>query len=141
MWSTGSERNQSGYKSKCPSKLRTGIDGWSASHSTVVFAAPALAVIAVVVLAAASVARRWPRLTIAVVAACCLSTAALAETTRRRNLDYSSAERMWADTVAKRPESARVRVAYAIELMAAGRTGEAATHLRAALSLDPETNR
>jgi tetratricopeptide (TPR) repeat protein len=98
---------------------------------------PLAAVIAVVVLAAASVARRWPRLTIAVVAACCLSTAALAETTRRRNLDYSSAERMWADTVAKRPESARVRVAYAIELMAAGRTGEAATHLRAALSLDP----
>ena len=34
-------------------------------------------------------------------------------TTRTRNLDYVSAERLWGDTVAKQPASQRARVAYA----------------------------
>jgi tetratricopeptide (TPR) repeat protein len=57
--------------------------------------------------------------------------------TRARNADYHGYERIWADTIAKRPRNARARNNYATSLIADGRFAEAATHLRAAVDADP----
>ena len=57
--------------------------------------------------------------------------------TRARNADYHGYERIWADTVAKRPRNARARNNYATALIADGRFGEAETHLRVAVDADP----
>ena len=62
--------------------------------------------------------------------------AAFGATTRARNLDYTSAETIWRDTVAKQPQNPRARTALGAELLAAGRYEEAETELRASLALD-----
>jgi tetratricopeptide (TPR) repeat protein len=61
----------------------------------------------------------------------------LGTTTRARNLDYSSAERLWQDTVRKQPDNQRARVAYAEALANAGRLEEAEAQYRAAVQLAP----
>jgi tetratricopeptide (TPR) repeat protein len=61
----------------------------------------------------------------------------LAAETRHRNRVYWTAESLWGDTVAKRPNDARPRVGYAEALADAGRLAEAEVQLQAALRLAP----
>lgn len=55
--------------------------------------------------------------------------------TYARNRDYWSDERIWQDTVEKRPNNPRARVNYAIDLQAAGRLADAERELREAVRL------
>jgi tetratricopeptide (TPR) repeat protein len=61
----------------------------------------------------------------------------LAAGTRDRNRVYWSAESLWGDTVAKRPDDSRPRVAYGEALTDAGRLLEAQSQLEAAIALAP----
>ena len=55
--------------------------------------------------------------------------------TRERNSDYWSEERIWSDTVAKRPANPRARANYGVILLYEGRTQEAEQQLREAVRL------
>jgi len=55
--------------------------------------------------------------------------------TSDRNRDFWSAERIWQDTVDKRPDNPRARLNYGVQLAAARRLPEAKTQLREALRL------
>jgi tetratricopeptide (TPR) repeat protein len=68
----------------------------------------------------------------AVVLAVVLGTA-----TRARNLDYSSAERLWGTTVAAQPDNPRAQVAYGEALARAGRLPAAEAAYTAALRVAP----
>jgi protein O-mannosyl-transferase len=57
--------------------------------------------------------------------------------TRARNADYHAYERIWSDTIAKRPRNARAQNNYAASLVADGRFAEAEAHLRIAVDADP----
>ncbi|HVW21471.1 MAG TPA: tetratricopeptide repeat protein [Opitutaceae bacterium] len=57
--------------------------------------------------------------------------------TLQRNRIYRSEERLWADTVAKRPDNPRARVQYGSVLFKAGRIDPAAAQFRRALELEP----
>jgi len=61
--------------------------------------------------------------------------AGLALLTLDRNRDYWSEERIWQDTVEKRPDNPRARLNYGVLLAAEGRYPEAEAHLREALRL------
>jgi tetratricopeptide (TPR) repeat protein len=61
--------------------------------------------------------------------------ATLGSATYARNRDYWSDERIWEDTVAKRPNNPRARVNYGIDLQAAGRLADAEQQLREAVRL------
>jgi Flp pilus assembly protein TadD len=61
----------------------------------------------------------------------------LAAETRHRNRVYWTAESLWGDTVAKRPNDARPRVGYAEALADAGRLAEAQAQLETALAIAP----
>lgn len=65
--------------------------------------------------------------------------ATFASATYARNRDFWSDERIWQDTVEKRPSNSRARVNYGIDLYAAGRSDEAERELREAIRLK-ETN-
>jgi superkiller protein 3 len=56
--------------------------------------------------------------------------------TRARNRVYWSEERLWVDTVQKRPQNQRARVGYGIDLLSKQRFAEAEAQLRVAVSLD-----
>jgi Flp pilus assembly protein TadD len=58
--------------------------------------------------------------------------------TRDRNRVYWRAEGLWQDTVAKRPNDSRARVAYGEALAEAGRPGDAEAQFRAALAMAPD---
>src|SRR6185436_15666088 len=58
--------------------------------------------------------------------------------TRARNLDYTSEERLWGDTVQKQPRSPRAQLGYGVVLVQQGRWAEAEPHLRAAVALEPQ---
>jgi protein O-mannosyl-transferase len=58
--------------------------------------------------------------------------------TLARNRDYESAERIWLDTVEKRPANARARQNYATVLLERGHYHEAERHLRTAVDLRPQ---
>ncbi len=60
----------------------------------------------------------------------------LGSLTHDRNRVYWSKEALFFDTVSKRPENARVRVAYGLELLTATRFAEAEEHLKVAIGLD-----
>jgi tetratricopeptide (TPR) repeat protein len=75
-------------------------------------------------------------MTVAVVAAVA-AVGVLGAATRDRNRVYWSAERLWQDTVAKRPNDARARVALGEALAQAGRPAEAEAQLRVAITLAP----
>lgn len=78
---------------------------------------------------------RWnARFSMAIVAAA-IAIAGCAYLTAARNDDYSSYERIWADTVAKRPENARARSNYGTVLFEQGRASEAETQLRKAIEI------
>ena len=62
----------------------------------------------------------------------------LAAETRERNRVYWSAETLWEDTVAKRPNDARARVAYGEALANAGRLADAEAQYRTAIALAPD---
>ncbi len=62
---------------------------------------------------------------------------ALGLETRNRNRVYWNGEGLWQDTVTKRPNDARPRVAYGEALASAGRLSEAETQLQAAVGLAP----
>ncbi len=53
--------------------------------------------------------------------------------TRARNADYHDFDRIWSDTIAKRPANARARINYASSLLTQRRFAEAETHLRVAV--------
>ncbi|MFL6278795.1 MAG: tetratricopeptide repeat protein [Vicinamibacterales bacterium] len=59
----------------------------------------------------------------------------LGSATYARNRDYWSDERIWQDTVEKRPSNSRARVNYGIDLYAAGRLADAERELREAVRL------
>jgi tetratricopeptide (TPR) repeat protein len=56
-----------------------------------------------------------------------------------RNADYATPERLWADTVAKRPANARAHHNLGLAEEARGRFAEAERHLRRAVELAPGT--
>ena len=58
--------------------------------------------------------------------------------TIQRNNDYRSEESIWADTVAKVPDSWRPQLNYGNELLNQGRVDEAIDHYRQALKLQPD---
>jgi Flp pilus assembly protein TadD len=82
---------------------------------------------------------RWRKAAI-VAAAMVLVTAAgvLGAATRARNRVYWSAESLWKDTVDKRPEDARPRIAYGEALAAAGKLAEAEAQLEKGTELAPQ---
>ena len=59
-----------------------------------------------------------------------------AEMTRARSRDYWSDERLWIDTVRKRPTNARARVGYGIDLLSGRRYADAEAQLRIAVGLN-----
>ena len=61
--------------------------------------------------------------------------ATLGMTTYARNRDFWSDERIWQDTVEKRPTNSRARVSYGVDLYAARRLPEAERELREAVRL------
>jgi tetratricopeptide (TPR) repeat protein len=61
--------------------------------------------------------------------------ATLSAGTFARNRDYWSDERIWQDTVEKRPGNSRARVNYGVDLYAAGRLAEAERELTEAVRL------
>jgi tetratricopeptide (TPR) repeat protein len=103
---------------------------------------PAAAIVALVVIAAYGFARRLavrPRRAIAAVLVLAMVVWFTAAT-RARNRDYSSDEALWADTVAKRPDNARARLNYTIDLLAAMRYPEAEAQMRRAIELPADRN-
>ena len=68
----------------------------------------------------------------------CVFIGALAFTTRARNDDYVSDERIWADTVQKQPLNARARNNYASDLLKTGQAKVAAEHLQVAVREIPD---
>jgi Tfp pilus assembly protein PilF len=60
-----------------------------------------------------------------------------ARMTYARNLDYHDYDRIWSDTIAKRPRNARARNNYATSLLTTGRYAEAEPHLRIAVEEQP----
>lgn len=93
---------------------------------------PLAAVIAAVVLAVFAAAPA--RVGVAAAAAVAVLFGAL---THRRNADYHDYDRIWSDTIAKRPRNARARNNYATSLLAQGRHAEAVPHLRVAVAERP----
>jgi Tfp pilus assembly protein PilF len=57
--------------------------------------------------------------------------------TASRNGDFSSAERLWGDTIAKRPANARAQTNFATPLLRSGRYADAEQHLRVAVAEQP----
>jgi len=72
---------------------------------------------------------------IAAVVALMGAVGGLATLTLDRNRDYWSAERIWRDTVDKRPDNPRARLNYGVQLAADRRLPEAEAQLREALRL------
>jgi Flp pilus assembly protein TadD len=82
---------------------------------------------------------RWRKsLMVAAAVAVVLATGALGVATRARNRVYWSAEGLWRDTVDKRPEDARPRIAYGEALASAGRLEEAESQLEKGTELAPQ---
>jgi tetratricopeptide (TPR) repeat protein len=97
---------------------------------------PSAAVVCVVVLGAYAAAIRFR---VALAVACAAVVLAFIAVTDSRNRDYQSFERIWLDTVQKRPLNPRARINYATALLTTGRFPEAESHLREALRLKPDS--
>ena len=98
---------------------------------------PLACVIALAVFAASAALNRLaaPRLARPVIVL--VAAASLCAITLARNREYQSAERIWRDTVQKRPTNVRARTNYATILLAEGRIADAEQHLRLAVGTDP----
>ena len=82
---------------------------------------------------------RWtPAAGFAAAAACLVVAGTLGLEARARSRVYWSAELLWQDTVEKRPDDPRPRVAYAEALGKAGRLAEAEVQLERAIELAPQ---
>jgi tetratricopeptide (TPR) repeat protein len=92
---------------------------------------PLLAVIAVVTSTAFALLRT--RVAFAAVALVVIVAAGV-YATDVRNADYDSEQRIWADTVAKRPANVRARINYGITLMREQRYAEAESQMRSAIA-------
>jgi len=103
---------------------------------------PLAAVVSAIVCAAFVLGRRLtPSRTASLAAggvAIAVCSGLLAAETRDRNRVYWSAESLWADTVVKRPNDSRPRVAYSEALMDAGRLTDAQSQLEAAIAIAPD---
>jgi len=103
---------------------------------------PLAAVVAAVVAGGFQFGRRWvpsPKVGLGVAAIALVACAGvLAAETRERNRVYWSAESLWGDTVAKRPNDERARVAYGEALAGAGRLADAEAQFRTAIALAPD---
>jgi tetratricopeptide (TPR) repeat protein len=104
------------------------------------------AIVALVVIGVYSMGRRvmdrsrpegaWKRAVQAVALVALAGTAGgLALLTLDRNRDYASEERIWRDTVEKRPDNPRARLNYGVRLAAERRYGDAEVQLRESLRL------
>lgn len=84
---------------------------------------------------------RAARSTAVIVALAVLIALPCAVLTRARNAEYADPAVLWAATVAARPDNARARIYYGMELMRARRPADSEAQMRAALPLamDPET--
>ena len=60
-----------------------------------------------------------------------------ARMTYERNADYQDYDRIWSDTIAKRPHNARARNNFATSLLTKGRFTDAEPHLRVAVAEQP----
>jgi tetratricopeptide (TPR) repeat protein len=110
----------------------------AAEHRMYLPLAAVIAAVATGLYAAGTRIVRNPRMAAAVGAAAAVAVvAALCVETDARNRVYASAERLWQDTVDKRPSDARPRVAYADALAGADRMAEAEAQLQAAVVLAP----
>jgi tetratricopeptide (TPR) repeat protein len=67
-----------------------------------------------------------------------LAVAGCVYLTRERNLDYHSSERIWAATVAARPENSRALANLGVTLVELGRPAEAEPYLRRAVAVRPD---
>jgi tetratricopeptide (TPR) repeat protein len=82
----------------------------------------------------------WPRpAALAAATACLLVVGALGLEARARSRVYWSAESLWRDTVEKRPDDSRPRVAYGEALGKADRLAEAEVQLKRAVELAPQS--
>jgi protein O-mannosyl-transferase len=99
---------------------------------------PLASVLTLVVIGAYQVGRIRGLPTSMGLAGAAVAALTLAWLTHARNADYATEERIWADTVAKRPDNPRGRINYGVVLLAQGRTSEAESHLRKAVELSPD---
>lgn len=104
---------------------------------------PLAAIVAALVLGAyvggARIMGRWtPAAGVAAVTVCALLVGALGLEARARSRVYWSAVDLWGDTVAKRPDDPRPRVAYGEALGKADRLAEAEAQLKRAIELAPQ---
>ena len=72
------------------------------------------------------------------VMAAVLAIAGCVHLTRERNLDYQSDERIWAATVAARPQNSRALANLGATLVEQGRAAEAEQYLRRAVAVRPD---
>ena len=77
-------------------------------------------------------------LRVAGVAVAALAVAGCVYLTRARNLDYHSLERIWAVTVAARPQNSRALANLGATLVEQGRPAEAEPYLRRAVAVRPD---
>ena len=101
---------------------------------------PLAAVVAAAVMGVYVAGARWAgRWTLVMVVVAALvgvvTVGALGVEARERNRLYWSAEGLWQDTVAKRPNDARSKVAYGEALARAGKLAEAEAQIRRAIQL------
>jgi protein O-mannosyl-transferase len=97
---------------------------------------PVAAVLALVVLGAHMLGARFRRPRLLTVTCGCLLVLFVIQTVLR-NRDYESDERIWIETISRRPSNARAHNNYAVDLFKAGRIDEAETHARQAVNLNP----
>lgn len=76
-------------------------------------------------------------LRIALILAAAAVIAVFARMTYQRNADYQSYDRIWLDTIDKRPRNARARNNYATSLLMNGHFADAGPHLRVAVEENP----
>ncbi len=106
---------------------------------------PLAAVISLVIVGGFILPRRLTataagRSTLAVAGVCAVGivTVAFGTMTYARNADYQNFERIWLDTITKRPDNARARNNYASALLARRAFQDAVPHLRTAIELNPD---
>jgi tetratricopeptide (TPR) repeat protein len=96
-----------------------------------------LPLIAVVALGVVGIHAVWPKRFLTLAGATALVLAAL---TIHRNLEYRDPLRLWADTLARRPDNFRAQNEYAIALGQAGRPEEAIPAIERALARKPDAS-
>jgi tetratricopeptide (TPR) repeat protein len=99
---------------------------------------PLMALVSLVVLSIAQLLTPRRVALAAAATAVAVVAIALATLTFRRNLDYGTEERLWADTVQKRPDNPRARLNYGIVLLGKNQYGPAMEQLNQSIALQPD---